>query len=433
MNIRQILSGSRSGDGMKIPTIFCVLSMMFMGQVAADDVLIRGAKVHTLTGAEPQEVSVRVRGGLIAVVGPDLRPLEGEEVVDARGLVMTPGLIESASQIGLVEISATRATDDTSVDDYPLGPAMRVADAINSQSTLIAVNRLGGVTRSVVFPDAGYLPIAGQGALIHLGTGWDLVMKESLGMVVQFGSYGARLTGGSRAAAMVHLREAFAHAKRFHPRRYRSDPHTGGYGAPDLAALQRYLRSNEPLVVGVDRAQDILAVLRLAGENNRRLVIVGGAEAWKVAAELASAGVAVVLDPLDNIPGSFDILGARMDNAALLMRAGVKVAYTARNTHNVRRLRFLAGNTVAHGVDWMDALAAITSNPASIWGVDKQLGSIEPGKIADLVLWDGDPLELTTLAQKVMINGEWMPLTSRSLRLAERYKDLKVNKPFAYR
>lgn len=416
-----------------LPIRGILFSLFFLASVSHANILIKDADVFTMENGKLQKnLSVLVQDSKIKAVGYNLEAPNGDTIIiDAKGLVVTPGLIESASQLGLVEIELSARADDSMAEDFPLGPAFKIATAINPESTLIAVNRNGGVTRALVFPAVGSSPIVGQIALMHLGTGWTPVTHDSVGMLVQYGVWGGVLTGNSRAATMAHLSRAFAQAITFKSRNYRPDQRT--YSAQDLLALKSFMRAKKPLVVHVDRASDILAVIKLAQKFKfKKLIIVGGVEAWKVAEQLAEAEVAVILDPLQNIPQNFDSLGARLDNAALLIKAKVKVAFTVADTHNLRRLRFAAGNAVAHGVTREAALAAITRNPAEIWGVGDELGSIVPGKVADLVIWDGDPMEFATSVQKVIINGKVMSLDSRPKRLLERYKTLQRKKPFAY-
>lgn len=181
-------------------------------------------------------------------------------------------------------------------------------------------------------------------------------------------------------------------------------------------------RGEQPLVVAVHRASDIVAVLRLAKQLGLRLILAGVTEGWKVAREIAAADVPVLVEPLDNLPQSFEQLGATLENAARLRAAGVRVAFMNGDAHNARNVRQSAGNAVANGMSWHDALAAMTIVPAGIWGLADRYGSLEPGKDADLVIWDGDPLEVTTFADMVFIRGQEIPMESRQTLLRDRYR-----------
>jgi imidazolonepropionase-like amidohydrolase len=182
----------------------------------------------------------------------------------------------------------------------------------------------------------------------------------------------------------------------------------------------------------VDRAPDILNALALAREFKLRLILSGGAEGWMVADAIRAAGVPVVMNPLTDIPG-YDNLAATLENAARLQKAGVTVAFATFDAHNARNLRFLAGNAVANGMPYDAALAAITSAPARIWGADSLTGTLVPGRRADLVVWSGDPFELMTRAEHVLIAGREMPPDNRQLELLARYRTLGDSVPAQYR
>jgi imidazolonepropionase-like amidohydrolase len=190
----------------------------------------------------------------------------------------------------------------------------------------------------------------------------------------------------------------------------------------DLAAIRDALDGKLGVVFHVDRASDILAVLRLAKDNRLKTVLASAAEGWKVARELATAQVPVVVYPLDNLPRSFAALGARDDNAALLAKAGVRVALSTGETHNARKLRQVAGNAVRGGLDRDLALAAVTREPARAVGLETRYGSVEPGRVANLVVWSGDPFELSTRAEAVIIRGRKVSLRTRQTALFERYR-----------
>jgi imidazolonepropionase-like amidohydrolase len=201
----------------------------------------------------------------------------------------------------------------------------------------------------------------------------------------------------------------------------------------DLEALVPVVKGELPLVVTVNRASDIESTLRLAKELKLKLILAGVNEGWVVARQIAEAEVPVLLNPMDNLPGSFETLGASLENAARLASAGVTIAFMSGDAHNARNLKQAAGNAVANGLPWNAALAAMTAVPARLWGIADRYGTLEPGKDADVVIWDGDPLELTTFADAVFIRGREIPMTSRQLELRDRYKDLGGPLPPAYK
>ena len=186
------------------------------------------------------------------------------------------------------------------------------------------------------------------------------------------------------------------------------------------------LRGELPLVAVANRRSDIETALRIGREYKLKLILAGAAEGWEIADEIAQAGVPVLVEPLDNIP-SYDALGIRYENAALLAKAGVKVVLMETDTHNARNLRQQAGNAVSYGMTWDQALRAVTLSPAEVFGVADRYGSLEPGKVADVVVWSGDPFEFTTAAEHVLIRGKEIPLRSRQTELFERYKKLPPN------
>jgi len=256
---------------------------------------------------------------------------------------------------------------------------------------------------------------------------------DAFGMFVELGEAGAAVSGGSRSVAMLELREALTDARDYARRR---NPgwleRSRALSRLDLEALGPLLDREIPLVAGVHRASDIRALLRLASEFGLDVVVLGGAEAWMLADELSAAHVAVILDPLQNLPTRFEQLGARLENAALLDAAGVTSAFSAPDAHNDRNSRQLAGNAVAYGLPRDSALAALTLGPMRIFGLDADRGTLAPGSIADVVVWDGDPLEVTSFADAVFIAGEKIPMDSRQTKLRDRYLDLKRPLPPAY-
>ena len=225
------------------------------------------------------------------------------------------------------------------------------------------------------------------------------------------------------------LDEARAYGTRTARGGQRPDPTAFEVSRSDLAAMGPVLSGQLPLIVGADMASDIDAALRLAADYKLRIMISGGAEAWKVADRLAAARVPVLTGALNNIPGGFSTLGARQENAALLRRAGVNVLLVGAGgeAFNVRNIRQEAGNAVSYGMSWDDALRAVTLAPAEAFGVAAQVGSIQAGRDANLVVWSGDPFEFSSRAEQVYIRGVDVKSPSRQDMLIERYKTLPPN------
>lgn len=416
-------------------TLALALLALLPGIACAGTVAITNAEIHTLgRGGVITHGTLLIRDHRIEAVGENLSVPADARVIDAGGKPVTPGLFDAYTNLGILEIDGVEETNDTTAKKARYSAALDAADAFNPRSTLIPVSRIEGLTRAVTAPEAGGggSLIAGQGAVVSLGSLGEWLTKPRAAMYAQLGETGAKLGGGSRSAAWLALREAFEQVR--HPEQYEGRRREELLGPLDLEALKPVLAGDEPLVLYLNRASDILAALKFAEDYNLRLVVRGGAEAWLVAAQLAERHVPVILDPRLDLPQHFESLAARADAATLLQRAGVLLAFTLDddfNSHNARNLRQLAGNAVAQGLDKEAALAAISLNAARIYGVDGTLGSLEAGKIADLVVWDGDPLETTSYPRKVFIDGQEVPPQSRQTLLRDRYmKKLKLG-PYA--
>jgi imidazolonepropionase-like amidohydrolase len=407
----------------------------------AETVAITGATIHTMgPQGTIQNGTVVIENGKIRAVGATVTLPAAVRRIDARGKVVTPGLFDSYSQIGLVEVNAVDETEDAHSQDDRITAAFDVADAINPRSTLIPVNRVEGLTRVVTAPSPGKSLIAGQGAVIDLGGPGDrpreYLVRSPAAMFAVLGEAGAGLSGGARENSLLRLREAFqdtldyaANRKSFEQGNRRSYI----LSRLDLEALIPVVKGELPLVVGVYQASDIESTLRLAKDFHLKLILAGAAEGWRVARQIAEARVPVLLNPLSNLPASFESLGATLENPARLYKAGVTIAFMSGDAHNSRNIRQEAGNAVAYGLPWDAALAAMTSVPARIWGIAGSYGTLEPGKDADVVIWDGDPLEVTSFPIAVFIRGKAIPMTSRQLELRDRYKDLQGPLPPVYR
>ncbi|MDQ3555634.1 MAG: amidohydrolase family protein [Gemmatimonadota bacterium] len=395
--------------------------------VAAQTVAIEGGTVHTMTGAPIEGGTVLIRDGRIVAVGRNVSVPAGAQRIDARGKMVTPGLFDSGTNLGLVEIDAVVETNDFRApqeEDDLVAAAFNVADGLNPNSMVIPITRVAGVTTAVSRPQGGL--IAGQGVVIDLlGRDMDAMLVRT--PVAMYGNLGESARGairGSRGSTTLRLREVLQDARAY--ARDRGAYERGGtrelaVSRSDLESLQDVLARRIPLVLEAHRASDITTALRLAREFNFRLIIDGGTEAWMVADELAAARVPVIVKVLNNLPNTFATLGATYENAARLRRAGVQVAVTSGETFKSFNLRQEAGNAVAYGLPHDEALRAITLYPAQIWGLDGTYGSLAPGKVANVVVWGGDPLEMLTPVEHVFIRGREVPLTSRETELRDRY------------
>lgn len=395
----------------------------------AQPTAIVGATVHPVDGPEIENGTVLIAGDTIAAVGTQsqVEIPSAAERIDASGQVVTPGLIDVATATGLVEVSAVSSTRDNAMDtDEAIRAAFDVTDGINPNSVVIPVTRLGGVTTVASTPSGG--AVSGQGAVIDL---WgrtinDMLVKQNAALYANFNPDGADETGETRGGLAMRLREAFEDAQFYleHGRDYQSGATRElSISRLDLQVLGSVLRGKLPLVVRASRASDIDAALRIAQEFDIDIRIQGGDEAWMRGDRLARANVPVVVKALNNLPTEFDRLGTRFDNAARLSAAGVPVVLSTFDTHNARNLRFEAGHAVRFGMDWDDALRAVTQAPAEMLHVDDTHGTLTPGKTANVVVWSGDPFELLTTVEHVFIRGQEMPDDSRQKRLLRRYID----------
>lgn len=412
-----------------------VLSLLLVaGSATAQDVLIRNATVHTAGNRGTiKSADVLVQRGIIRAVGPKLLTPPGVKVFDANGKSLTPGLFAGFSDIGLEEVSAEKSTVDSSIELAGTGvpqtrPEFDVTIAYNPASMVIPVARMGGLTFTALTANSGGSLIAGQGGVVRLDGDPLAAMTGTRLLFVNLGAGADGMTGGSRAGQYMLLDQAVREARG-------QAPYDSPYALLTPAGretLARYLAGGR-VVFSVDRAADIRQLLSFCRRHKLPVLITGGAEAWKVAAELKAANATVFLDALQNLPSGFDQLGSRLDNAALLAKAGVKVALVSPDsTHNARKIRQAAGNAVANGLPWEDGLAAITRVPAQALGVGDKIGRIEVGMEADLALWDGDPLEVSTLAEAVWMHGTPMPLRSRQTQLRDRYMQDPGTLPRAY-
>jgi hypothetical protein len=417
-------------------TILAGALLLACGNVAAQDLLIRNATVHTATARGTlQHADVLVRGGRISAVGNGLAA-GNAQVVDAQGAPLTPTLFGGITDIGLEEISAEDPTTDGALalgdgaKQMTVRPEFDVTLAYNPESVLIPVARIEGIGWTLLGAGstAGGSIIGGQGGVVRLDGSPDPIGPHVL--FVDLGGGAAELTGDSRAAQWMLLDQLIDEVRG----RIAPDSNMALLTPAGRSTLARYIGGGGRVVVGVNRAADIRQLLRWAKRHSVRIAIAGGVEAWKVAPDLAAAKVPVFVDPLSDLPADFDRIGATMENAARLHAAGVAVSFAQFGdaSHNARKIRQLAGNAVANGLPWDDGLAGLTRVPAEALGVGDQLGSIAVGQRADLVLWSGDPLEVSSVARQVWLGGNAIPMRSRQTELRDRYLHPATGLPRAY-
>ena len=447
-----------------IRSLIAALLFATAAPVAAQTIAITGGTVALGDGSDPiQGGTVVIRNGRIIAAGPNVGIPAGARVVDAQGKWVTPGIVAGFSRLGLTEIDlGGDGTTDDKANGGPFGAAIDVAPAVNPNSSTIAVNRADGVTRAIVAPNVAKSIFAGQGAVIDLGADLEPITRARVFQFVEFGEQGAETSGGSRASAYVLFRNALKEASEL--RRY-SPSITGGgsegglppivrnpnesreYGPDarrsedvlltrfDAVALVPVLRGQQYLLIHAERARDILNVISLKRDYPAlKLVLVGATEGWLVADKIAASRIPVIASAVNDLPSTFEQLAATQSNVGRMRGAGVNVAIGMIDDNDTRYLfneRQYAGNLVAltdvpgaSGVRWGEAFAMITSRPAEVLGMGKDFGSLAAGRRADVVIWSGDPLQVTSNAEAVFIDGVEQPMDTRQTKLRERYKDL---------
>lgn len=399
-----------------------LVALAIAAPAAAETVLIRDGRVITNTAAgviEGGDVLIVERQ--VSAVGANIAAPRGARVIDASGEWVTPGVFAALSQVGLSEISGSGAPNEASIEGTLVSAAADAGAAFDPSVSAIPVTRIEGVTRAAIAPSGSNTMFAGLGALVSMSGLPGSVFRDDAFLVLHMGEAGANRTGGSRAAYWPALEAALRDAREY-PGRYRSGQGGAVLNEIDAAAVQPFALGRGLILANLDSATDIRALLAFKRAHpNLRFVINGAAEGWMVAAELAAANMPVIVDTMQNLPNNFEQMGSRLDNAALLDRAGVRVIIaSAGDGHQARLVLQQAGNAVANGMDWDAAFAAITSVPAEVFGASG-LGVLRRGAIADVVVWDGDPLEVKSAPTAVFIAGAEQPLTSRQTLLRDRY------------
>ncbi|TLX21126.1 amidohydrolase [Thermomonas fusca] len=396
------------------------------GLAQAQDLLIRNATVHTASARGTlRNTDVLVKQGRIAAIGSGLAT-GSAKVVDAQGQPLTPSLFGGITDIGVEEVSGESSTVDATLAlganaaDMQVRPEFDVTLAYNPDSVLVPVARVEGVGWTLLA--AGTRPggslIGGQGGVVRLDGSLDAVGPRAL--FVTLGGAGANLSGSSRAAQWMLLDQLIDEVRGRIP----ADSQFALLTPAGRSTLAKYFGGGGRVLARVQRAADIVRLLRWAKQRGVRVALVGAAEGWKVAPQIAAAGVPVFVDVLANLPGDFDEIGATLENAGRLHAAGVKVSFFQGGdaSHNARKLRQLAGNAVANGLPWEAGLAGLTSVPAAALGAGADIGAtIAVGQRADLVLWSGDPLDVASVARQLWLDGRAIPMRSRQTELRDRY------------
>lgn len=391
-------------------------------------IAITHARILTVSHGVIEDGTVLVENGKISAVGTNVKIPSGTEIIDGRGKVVMPGMIDAGDQLGLVEIPFEHVTDDSNETTDPVHPELRVVDALNPQSENIRIARPAGITNAVVTP-GGANVIAGQSAFIQLDgdTVSQMVVKSPAALHVNFdeeskATYGDKdRTPKTRMGTMALLRQQFLKAQHYQAER-RTAPQKEERDLK-MEALVAALNREIPVVIHANRVGDIDSALRLADEFNLRIVIAEGAAAWRLAPELAKRNIPVIVGPVLQAPVRIEDIDMRLDNAALLNKAGVKVAVQTASANGVRDLWFAMDYLIANGLPADVALAAVTKTPAEIFGVQDRLGAVEVGRDANLLVLDGEPFRVRTHVLTVIIRGKRVDLSNHQTELFRRYKE----------
>jgi len=393
---------------------------------------ITNARIHTGDGKRIDSGTIVFQGDKISAIGPSasIAVPEGALVIDGSGQWLTPGLIDAESLAGLVDVFGEAATRETTMNERrdPVRAAFSVLDGWNPRSVVLPVTRVEGVTAVALAPREGL--VSGAGALLRL-SGDRTVVKNTTAVYLSLAAAGRHAGFDSRGGALLRLRELFDDVRQYSRRRSefeRNDMRSLSASRLDLEALIPVVEGRLPVVIEAHRASDIENALALIAEQHLSAVLSGCEEGWLVKDAIAQAKVPVIVNAFANLPRDFEALSAHEENAARLAAAGVAVTLASREhgDHESRTLRLQAGNAVANGLPWETALSAITAQPARLFGVADGLGTLIPGKLADCVLWSGDPFEPLSRPRHIFIGGQEIPRVSRQTLLRDRYREPKT-------
>lgn len=412
-----------------------ILFIFFVSFIHSESILIKNATI--LDGKDNKSFvgNVLIEGDRISRVSES--NLRGDKVIDASGKILTPGIIATDTELGIVEIGALSVTRDDSSDLYKIG--FSIFDAFNPNSVLIPWNRSNGITSALTLPQNTNSPIGGLGSFFVLDSNLEISGFSDIVMIGRVGGKG----DGSRAETYAIIEDLLEFASSLNQNDIKSDKDISeiigdssiaesmDLHPRDVKALYKLINNNLPLIMKANRASDLLKLIELKKKYNLNLIIMGAQEAGLVAEKIAKNNIPLIINPINNIPGSFDELASNINLAGKLEKQGITLMFNAPRDHNYHLIRQGAGVAVAHGMSYEGALKALTSSPVEVFGLGNR-GQIASGKIADLIIWDADPLEPSSMPEKVFLSGKDIDLTTRMSRLTERYTKNK-NKPNGYR
>jgi imidazolonepropionase-like amidohydrolase len=414
---------------------FATFLIIFANSIGAEEVLITNANIYDGKSDDPFISNIYIKNGKIKNISNNL--FDVENVIDASGMIVTPGFIATDTEIGIVEIGALSVTRDDRPSMYNIG--FSVFDAFNPNSTLIPWNRANGITSAITLPKYSSSPIGGLGSFFDLDSNINISGTKDMVMVGRVGGS----SSGSRAETFALIEDLLDLAFSIEPRVVKSNAEIIKFMSEmplvshlelqirDIHALYKLANTDLPLIIESNRASDILKLIDLKNKYNLNLVIMGAQEATLVIEQLKDSDIPLIVNPINNIPNSFDELASNINASARLEDAGITLMFNAPRDHNYHLIRQGAGVAVANGMSYSGAIKALSSNVSKTFKL-RSKGLIEEGASADLMIWDADPLEPSSMPIKVFINGIDADLTTRSSRLRDRYTK-NLDKPNTYR
>lgn len=409
--------------------------IIFANSIGAEEVLITNANIYDGKSDDPFISNIYIKNGKIKNISNNL--FDVEYVIDASGMIVTPGFIASDTEIGIVEIGALSVTRDDRPSIYNIG--FSVFDAFNPNSTLIPWNRANGITSAITLPKYSSSPIGGLGSFFDLDSNLNISGIKDMVMVGRVGGS----SSGSRAETFALIEDLLDLAFSIDSRVIKSNAEIIKFMSEmplvshldlqirDIHALYKLANTDLPLIIEANRASDILKLIDLKNKYNLNLVIMGAQEATLVIEQLKDSDIPLIVNPINNIPNSFDELASNINASARLEDAGITLMFNAPRDHNYHLIRQGAGVAVANGMSYSGAIKALSSNVSKTFKLGSK-GLVEEGASADLMIWDADPLEPSSMPVKVFINGVDTDLTTRSSRLRDRYTK-NLDKPNIYR
>lgn len=414
---------------------FATFLIIFANSIGAEEVLITNANIYDGKSDDPFISNIYIKNGKIKNISNNL--FDVENVIDASGMIVTPGFIATDTEIGIVEIGALSVTRDDRPSMYNIG--FSVFDAFNPNSTLIPWNRANGITSAITLPKYSSSPIGGLGSFFDLDSNINISGTRDMVMVGRVGGS----SSGSRAETFALIEDLLDLAFSIEPRVVKSNAEIIKFMSEmplvshldlqirDIHALYKLANTDLPLIIESNRASDILKLIDLKNKYNLNLVIMGAQEATLVIEQLKDSDIPLIVNPINNIPNSFDELASNINASARLEDAGITLMFNAPRDHNYHLIRQGAGVAVANGMSYSGAIKALSSNVSKTFKLGSK-GLIEEGASADLMIWGADPLEPSSMPIKVFINGIDTDLTTRSSRLRDRYTK-NLDKPNIYR